>query len=450
MEASRQARVAVLNLGCKVNRYESDAVAQRFVEAGYEEVPFDRLADVYVLNTCAVTGEAARKSGQLLRRARKKNPEAVVVAMGCHVELGGETAVADVIVGNQGKSRVFEAVDYFRRQWAEAGFLPDKRPAAIDLSQELSQEEGAQFEDFGLVDHQSETRAYLKIQDGCNNFCSYCAIPFARGRVRSRAEASVLQEAEALAARGFKEVVLTGIHVCSYGKDWGEDSLALAKLCQKIATIPGIERIRLGSLEPLSVSEAFVDSLATIPEFCPHFHLSLQSGSEAVLRLMRRRYTAEQYRQVVQKLKATFGERLGLTTDVIVGFPGEDEACFEESLAFCEEMDFLRMHIFRYSERAGTAAVRLPNKVAAEVSARRSMRMAHLAEHMQQKHLRARLGQEESILLEQQKEAGLWEGYSARYEALLLADPEGRFHQGELVRGRILELRGDRLLMEPL
>lgn len=444
-------KIAVLNLGCKVNRYETDAVLQQFLDAGYQPAGFREAADVYVLNTCAVTGEAARKSGQMLRRARKQNPDAVLVVMGCHIQLGGDWAEADIAVGNQGKSRVYAAVEHFRRDWEDRGGRSEDRPEPVDLSQPMPLTERVDFEDFGSVSHQTETRAYLKIQDGCNNFCSYCAIPYARGRVRSRSEESILQEAADLAAQGFQELVLTGIHVCSYGKDRGEPSTALMELCSKIAAIPGVQRLRLGSLEPLSVTEEFVRLAAANPKLCPHFHLSLQSGSDGTLQRMRRKYTAQQFRQVVQALRSAYGSGLGLTTDVIVGFPGETEEEFVESVAFCREMAFSRMHVFRYSQRAGTAAVSLPNPVSPEVSSLRAGVMGQLAEQMQAAHAQNRMGQTEQILLEQLDEAGCYTGYAPNYDPLVLEEPdsEGIWKPGQLVWGEIVGCRGERLVLRP-
>lgn len=443
-------RVALFNLGCKVNRYETDAVGQQFAEAGYDIVPFDDAAEVYILNTCAVTGEAARKSGQMLRRARKQNTDAVVVVMGCHVQLGGACEPADIVVGTQGKSRVFQAVEHFREEWALGGFAPDRRPDRMDLSQTYDLLEAPDFEDFGTVEHQSETRAYIKIQDGCNNFCSYCAIPYARGRVRSRNRNSILAEGRQLAEAGYKEVVLTGIHVCSYGKERGEDSTALTELCARLAEIPGIERIRLGSLEPLSVTSEFIRQAAANEKLCPHFHLSLQSGSADTLRRMRRRYTAEQYRRVVRELRAAYGDRLGLTTDVIVGFPGETEEEFAESYAFCEEMGFTRMHIFRYSERAGTDAVKLPDKVLPEVSAERAAKLAGLAARLQHTHREQRLGQRDSLLLEQTNREGCFEGYTPNYDALVLDKPYEGLVSGQLLEVELIGEAGDRFLCRPV
>lgn len=443
-------RLAVLNLGCKVNRYETDAVAQQFVEAGYVLVDFREPAEVYVLNTCAVTGEAARKSGQMLRRARKQAPDAVIVVMGCHIQLGGEWAAADIAVGNQGKSGVFAAVEHFRHVWSLKGFRLEDRPEPMDLTREMPLSERPDFEDFGAVSQQSETRAYLKIQDGCNNFCSYCAIPYARGRVRSRAEDSILEEARQLVERGFQEIVLTGIHVCSYGKERGEPSTALTTLCLKLAELPGLARIRLGSLEPLSVTPEFVEQAARNPKLCPHFHLSLQSGSEATLQRMRRRYTPEQYRRVVESLRAAYGERLGLTTDVIVGFPGETEADFEESLAFCEEMGFTRMHLFPYSPREGTAALHLPNPVPRFVANQRVSRLAEVAERLQQAHFERRVGQVDTVLLEQTDAQGCFTGYTPNYDPVVLQQPEVALEAGQLLPVQFVGIRQGRLVAMPV
>ncbi|PNH18426.1 tRNA (N(6)-L-threonylcarbamoyladenosine(37)-C(2))-methylthiotransferase MtaB [Mageeibacillus indolicus] len=450
VQGEKRPTVALFNLGCKVNRYETDAVAQQFATAGYEVVDFDSVADIYVLNTCAVTGEAGRKSGQMLRRARKKNPAAVVAVMGCHVQLGGECSAADIVVGTQGKKRVFAAVEHFRAEWAEHDFAADARPARLDMIQTLALADAPDFEDFGAVDQQSETRAYIKIQDGCNNFCSYCAIPFARGRVRSRSEESILREGRGIAAAGFKEVVITGIHVCSYGRDRGESSTALTSLCAKLAELPGLDRIRLGSLEPLSVSAAFIEAASANPKLCPHFHLSLQSGSDTVLRRMRRRYTTENYRQVVNGLRAAYGERLGLTTDIIVGFPGETEAEFAETVAFCREMSFTRMHIFRYSERAGTAATQFEGKVEASVAAYRAEELAKVAAELQAAHQARRQGKNDLVLLEQRDKEGYFEGYAPNYDPIVLGFDTSELKSGLIIPVRLIGIRNGRFIGRPL
>lgn len=416
--------VASYTLGCKVNKYESDAVVASFIRNGYILSDIENKADVYILNTCSVTGEAGRKSGQILRKLRKQNPKAVIVAMGCHIQLGGFNDVADIIVGTQGKNKIFQAVETFIKAWQDAGFAESSRPPVMDLSSVMALSSIPEYEELGVVDMQSETRAYIKIQDGCNNFCSFCTIPFARGRVRSRLPKNVLAETAALAASGYKEVVLTGIHVCSYGEDFNQEDSGdvknLIDLVDKMKDIKGLERIRLGSLEPLSINKEFIRRAAANPLVCPHFHLSLQSGCTATLKRMRRRYTADDFMEVVHGLREAYGKEVGITTDIIVGFPGESDEEFAQSLAFCEAVGFSRMHIFRYSERKGTAAVRYPNKVSAETAMQRSKEMADLNKRLQNERNKERLGKKECLILEQKNRDGLWEGYTPAYDSVIL------------------------------
>ncbi len=429
-------RVALQNLGCKVNRYESDAILMQFENHGYEVVDFSEEADIYLVNTCAVTAEAARKSRQFLRRPKHMNPHALVVGLGCQTELleqdGEEGAYADLIIGNAYKDRAFEIVEEF----LESGNQPDFMP--IDRASD--------FAEFGPVSRQKECRAYIKVQDGCNNFCSYCTIPFARGRVRSRSRDKILQEARALAKAGYKEVVLTGIHVCSFEMDQGKDSSAIVDLALEIGQIQGIERIRLTSLEPQSITKEFVDKAKANPKLCPHFHLSLQSGSDKTLKAMNRKYDTTQFRRAVQYIKEAF-PLVGLTTDVIVGFPGEDKKAFEESRDFCKEMGFSRMHVFRYSERPGTRAVKFPNKVPASVAKERSQMLIDLAQEMEEAYFSKRQGQEARVLLERKNDQGLWQGYTEDYIpcAIEKRTSTADLAEGEIVK-TILKLNGPGLM----
>jgi len=403
-------KAAFHTLGCKTNHYETDAIAQRFVQAGFERVGFDEPADVYIINTCTVTGEADRKSRQLLRRAKRQAPQAVVVAMGCHAELSDAKSYADIVIGTHGKARALELVqDYLGL--SAAGDRTARQPAenhgedlvAADL-----------FEELGIVDQQSECRAHIKIEDGCNSFCSYCAIPLARGRIRSRDEAAILAEARALATAGYKEIVLTGIHVCSYGLDRGEGSHAVVALALKLAEIPGIERIRLGSLEPLSITPEFIELARQNRKLCPHFHLSLQSGSDSVLSRMNRRYSTSQFRSVAQALRDAF-PMASLTTDIIVGFPGETAEEFAESLQFCQAIGFARMHVFRYSPRQGTRAAAMPGQVPPPVSASRSQAMQELAEQLAASFHQSQVADRQTVLVETVSDDGIAEGYTAAY-----------------------------------
>lgn len=398
--------IALHTLGCKVNHYETDAAAMRFLEAGFIEVPFDRPADVYLVNTCTVTGEADRKSRQMLRRARSVNPDALVVAMGCHVETADTAAYADVLIGCDGRNRVVELVlDALSVRFAGVAETQPWHTAGMD---------GTAYEEPGPVTRQSETRAYIKIQDGCDDFCAYCSIPLARGRARSRGRENILAETHALAAAGFAEVVLTGIHIGAYGIDRGEGDRALARLARDVAAVNGISRVRLGSLEPQTVTSGFLEEIAGIPKLCPHFHLSLQSGSSPVLERMNRRYDPKRFLEIVVALRTAFPDA-GMTTDVIVGFPGETEAEHKESLAFCERVGFSRMHVFRYSRRKGTAAADMPGQVQPSVAARRAGDFARLADRLARKFGADCRGCMRDVLIESIDADGLGKGYTPEY-----------------------------------
>ncbi len=409
-------RAAFHTLGCKTNHYETDAIRRQFSQAGFEIVPFDAFAEVYLINTCTVTGEADRKSRQMLRRTRKINPEAIVVALGCLPALGDAALTADIVIGTAGKSLALSKV------CSELEFRGIECPKPPILNP-IVQADPEAFEEFGPVDHQSETRAYIKIEDGCNNFCTYCAIPLARGRVRSRSREKILEEAGALAAAGYREIVLTGIHICSYGADTGKKSHAVMELAQDLAGIPGIERIRLGSLEPLSLTSAFIRLASVNSKLLPHFHLSLQSGCDSVLARMNRHYRTKEYREVVARLRQSF-QNPGITTDVIVGFPGETEAEHQASLDFCQEMGFARLHIFRYSPRTGTRAASFPDPIDPQIIARRSQAMLKLADQLALDFHQRQIGRVMAVLLEKLRPDGLFEGYTPEYvPALVPAEP---------------------------
>ena len=338
-------KAALHNLGCKVNAYETEAMQQMLEEAGYEIVPFSEKADVYVINTCSVTNMADRKSRQMLHRAKKRNPDAAVVAAGCYVQTKEDEAkcdeAIDILIGNNQKKELVERLDAF---FAGRG---EKVEAVVDINHEKQA-----FEELTL-DHAAEhTRAFIKVQDGCNQFCSYCIIPYARGRVRSRNVQNVLEEVKRLAASGYQEVVLTGIHLSSYGIDCGE---SLLHLIQMVHQVEGIRRIRLGSLEPRIVTETFAEELAKMEKICPHFHLSLQSGCDATLARMNRKYTTEEYENACSILRKNFTHP-AITTDVIVGFPGETEEEFAQTKEYLKRIHFYEMHIFKYSRRQGTRA----------------------------------------------------------------------------------------------
>lgn len=409
-------RVAFLTLGCKVNSYETEGMRELFLKAGAVETEFEGDADIYVVNTCSVTNMADRKSRQMLHRAGKKGNHALVVAVGCYAQAAGEKLGkadgVDLVVGNNKKAEIVELTAEALRQREE-----ESRYAIIDINKEK------QFEELPIETVTERTRAYIKIEDGCNQFCSYCIIPYVRGRVRSRKPAEVLAEITRLAQEGYKEVVLTGIHLSSYGlekkereagetvsefdltlkeKETAETTvLPLLSLIRKVQEIPGIERIRLGSLEPRIMTEAFVKELATLPKVCPHFHLSLQSGCDATLKRMNRKYTTAEYREAVERLRRYF-VLPAITTDIIVGFPGETEEEFCETLRFAEEIAFSQIHIFKYSRRAGTAADRMKEQVPEPVKTERSDRLEAVERALREQYPANFSGKAEEVLFEEE------------------------------------------------
>ncbi len=394
--------VALHNLGCKVNGYEMDVMQQMLQEKGYKIVSFDERADIYIVNTCTVTNIADRKSRQMLHRAKKKNPDAIVVAVGCYVQAGGEEVLKDegidLAVGNNRKKDLVAILEkYMEEGPANSNRKTLEHTTIIDIGKTV------EYEEMRLQETSGHTRAYIKIQDGCNQFCSYCIIPYARGRVRSRSQEDILTEVRGLAEKGYKETVLTGIHISSYGVDKGKP--ALLELLKGIHGIDGIERIRLGSLEPRIVTEEFARELGKLPKLCPHFHLSLQSGCDATLKRMNRHYTTGEYYEKVRILRRVFGDP-AITADIIVGFPGETEEEFQETKAFLEKIKFYEMHVFKYSKRKGTPAAVMENQVPEETKASRSNLLLTM-EKMQSKEFRETfLGREEEILFEEGKEIG--------------------------------------------
>lgn len=380
-------KVALHNLGCKVNAYETEAMQELLKQHGYEIVPFEEGADIYIINTCTVTNMADRKSRQMLHRARKMNPDAVVVAAGCYVQARGEEAddCIDVVVGNNRKKDLIQILkEYEDDRW-------EMKEGLVDINRT------DEYEDLNLSSTTEHTRAYIKVQDGCNQFCSYCIIPFARGRVRSRKRENVLAEVKRLAESGYKEVVLTGIHLSSYGVDTGDTLLALIEAVHETT---GLRRIRLGSLEPRIITEEFVQALAVLPKFCPHFHLSLQSGCNDTLKRMNRRYTAEEYYEKCAMLRNYF-HHPALTTDVIVGFPGETDAEFEASRAFIDKVDFYETHVFKYSRREGTKAAAMESQVPDEVKAARSSVLLELSRRKQAAYEEKLIGTTAEVLVEE-------------------------------------------------
>lgn len=387
--------VAFHNLGCKVNDYEMDIMQQKFTENDFHIVPFSQKADIYVINTCTVTNMADRKSRQMLHRAKKENPDSIVIAVGCYVQTATEDVLkdlsVDIAIGNNKKAEIIEILnDYLKEN------RPDLFGRVIDINHTN------EYEQMFLEETADRTRAYIKIQDGCNQFCSYCLIPFARGRVRSREMGDIVKEIEGLSNRGYKEFVLTGIHISSYGittpNDLSENKLA--ELLEKIQALPKVKRIRLGSLEPRVVTEEFAERISRLDKLCPHFHLSLQSGSNETLKRMNRHYTAGQFMEGVDLLRKYF-DNPGITTDIIAGFPGETDEEFEECFEFAKQVSFYEMHIFKYSKRKGTVAEKLPNQVKDEIKDIRSHRLIELGEDLSIRFRESYIGKTRPVLIEE-------------------------------------------------
>lgn len=401
-------KVALHNLGCKVNAYETEAMQQLLEAAGYEIVPFAPGADIYVINTCTVTNIADRKSRQMLHKAKKMNPDAVVVAAGCYVQAGKEKAEADpsidLIIGNNKKQDLIAVLEKYLE-------TKEIREEMIDISHTK------EYEELQIDRTEEHTRAYIKVQDGCNQFCTYCVIPYARGRVRSRKTADVVKEVERLAVSGCQEVVLTGIHLSSYGVERKEDGETLLSLIQAVHQVEGIERIRLGSLEPGIVTEEFARELSQMEKICPHFHLSLQSGCTDTLKRMNRRYTAQEYAEKCEILRKYFSCP-ALTTDIITGFPGETEEEFSQSRDFVEKTGFYETHIFPYSRREGTKAANMPGQLPEGVKKERSRVLIEIGTKHQREFMEKFLGQKRKVLFEEQQEIqGItyWVGHTMEY-----------------------------------
>lgn len=399
-------RVAFYNLGCKVNFYETEAMSQALAAEGYEIVPQDSEADVYIINTCSVTNIADRKSRQMLHRAKSSHPGAIVVAVGCYVQAAGEELLkdeaVDIIVGNDRKKDIPRIL----KEYMEKN---DNNTYIYDLKQPRD------YEELSIYEEKTHTRAYIKVQDGCNQFCSYCIIPYTRGRIRSRALSDVVEETKRLAETGICEVVITGIHLSSYGLDrlkaegdYGGQTFAvnyLAELIEAVAGVDGIKRVRLSSLEPRIITEDFVKRLSTVPELCPHFHLSLQSGCDSVLKRMNRHYTTDEYERGLQILRKYF-DRPALTTDVIVGFPGESEEEFEETYRYLEKINLFQLHVFKFSRRGGTVADKMPGQLTDAVKTKRSNRLLELTARQDKEYRKSLLGKKCEVLIEEPKEIG--------------------------------------------
>ncbi|QUO22180.1 tRNA (N(6)-L-threonylcarbamoyladenosine(37)-C(2))-methylthiotransferase MtaB [Clostridiaceae bacterium Marseille-Q4143] len=430
-------KVALHNLGCKVNAYETEAMQEILEQNGYEIVPFEEKADAYIVNTCSVTNMADKKSRQMLHRAKKMNPEAVVIAAGCYVQSAGEELLkdtsVDILIGNNEKVNLPSILENWEKE---------HNPLHVhDLTREHT------YEELTLSHTAGHTRAFMKIQDGCNQFCTYCIIPYTRGRVRSRRLSDIVAEAGRLAENGYQEVVLTGIHLDSYGTDL-EEHENLLTVVQEIAKIDGIKRIRLGSLEPRIMTEEFVAGLAAEEKLCPHFHLSLQSGCDATLKRMNRRYSAEEFRQCCERLRRHFDDP-ALTTDVIVGFPGETEEEFTATVEFLKDICFYETHVFKYSRRKGTKADRMPDQIPEQIKNQRSDVLLALTEKNSGEYRKKLLGRTVKVLLEEESTIGgttYLAGHTREYVKVAVA-PETAA-AGEIIDVKVTGLLKDMVLGE--
>ncbi len=430
-------KAALHNLGCKVNAYETEAMQHLLEKAGYEIVPFTQKADVYVINTCSVTNMADRKSRQMLHKAKKNNPDSIVVAAGCYVQTSEKEVLndlsVDIVIGNDRKHDLVRLLEEYS--------LDSVNDTVDDINDGKHD-----FEELFIDQTKEHTRAFIKVQDGCNQFCSYCIIPYARGRVRSRRFENVIAEVERLAANGFKEVVLTGIHLSSYGVDF-EEATGLLELIQAVNAVKGIERIRLGSLEPKIVTEHFASELSKLDKICPHFHLSLQSGCDATLKRMNRKYTTKEYERGCELLRKYFVHP-AITTDVIVGFPGETEEEFEQTKAYLEHIHFYEMHIFKYSKRKGTRAAVMPDQIDEQIKAARSEKLIALGHDMSKEFRKFYIGKNEEALFEEKAVIGDKEyfvGYTKEYVKVAKKTDENL--ENQIVSGRISGMLTDEILL---
>mgnify|MGYP000989215959 FL=1 len=397
-------KVAFCSLGCKVNQYETNAMAQKFIEHGYEVVEFDEYADVYIVNTCTVTNVADRKSRQMLRRAKEINKDATLVACGCYAQVAKEELKKipeiDLIIGNNEKNDIIQIVE---NHIAQKG--------AEDLVSDVMYK--LDYVELGTTTYTEKTRAVIKVQDGCDRFCSYCLIPYARGHIRSRKIENVIEEIKKVVEEGIKEVVITGIHIASYGRDFKGENIGLIDLLEEINKIQGLHRIRLGSIEPTIITDEFVERLSKLDKICDHFHLSLQSGCTETLKRMNRRYTTEEFRDVTKRLRSKF-PNAALTTDIIVGFPGETDDEFNTTYEFLKEIAFYKMHIFKYSQRKGTKAAVMPNQIDGKIKEERSKKLIELSNENEYNYNKKYIGKQVEVLFEE-REGEYLKGHTTNY-----------------------------------
>ena len=437
-------KVAFITLGCKVNQYETNAMSQKFIEKGYEVVEHTKFADIYVINTCTVTNMSDRKSRQMLRKVKELNKDGVIVACGCYAQVAKseleKREEVDLILGNNEKKEIVEFVEEFEKS----------KQKELEVEDVMHQKE---FVEFGDVIYTEKTRAVIKVQDGCDRFCSYCIIPYARGRVRSRKPDAIISEIKKIAEEGIKEVVITGIHIASYGKDFKED-YKLIDLLEEINKIEGIERIRLGSLEPLLITEEFVNRLVELEKICHHFHLSLQSGCDETLKRMNRRYTTEEFRNIVNLLRKNYKD-VNLTTDIIVGFPQETEEEFNKTYQFLKEIKFYKMHVFKYSQRKGTKAAVMKGQIDGNKKEERSQKLIELCNKNEKEYNEMYVGKEVEVLWEEEKE-GFYRGHTKNYILAFCEvkdnkkdeKVEDKIIENTITRAKCIEAKQDHILAE--
>lgn len=429
-------KVAFHTLGCKVNQHDSAIMAALFQDAGYEVVDFNDLADVYVVNTCTVTHLSDRKSRQMIRHAARENPAATIVVCGCYAQTAKAELEAldevDLIIGTNERHKVVEAVEAFRQDHVKTAYMADD-------------EELFYYEDLPHERVSGMTRAYVKIQEGCDQFCAYCAIPYARGPLRSRSEQDTIDEINMLVERGYKEVILTGIHIGAYGRGVKDETCDLTGLCRRILDETAIERLRIGSLEGIEVTDALIEMIASDERMAKHLHLPLQSGCDRTLSAMRRPYDTEQFREMMRRIRGKV-PNIAITTDLMVGFPGETDEDFKESLVFCNDIAFSAMHIFKYSMRSGTPAAAMPDQIDPQIKERRAKQMADVAQKNKLDYERRFVGQTLRSLVEEQTKDGLWTGHSSNY--LLVTFPGENIRSGDFVDVKITSAERNRLLGE--
>ncbi len=427
-------KVAFITLGCKVNQYETNSMIQQFKEKGYEIVESTQMADIYVVNTCTVTNMSDKKSRQMLRRVKERNHQAIVVACGCYVQVAKEEVEniqeIDLILGNKEKKQIVEIIEEYAKE-------NNKKMLVEDI---MKQKE---YVELGEITYTEKTRAVIKIQDGCDQFCSYCIIPYARGRVRSRNKEIIIEETKKIAKKGIKEIVITGIHIASYGKDFKE-KYQLIDLLEEINQIEGIRRIRLGSIEPLIITNDFIKRIAKLEKICHHFHLSLQSGCNETLKRMNRRYTTQEFQEIVNRLR-NYKQDVILTTDIIVGFPGEMQKEFEETYQFLQKIKFYKMHVFKYSPRKGTKAEQMAGQVDGNIKEQRSQKLIKLSNQYQKEHQKKYIGKEIEVLFEEEKN-GYYQGHTSNY--ILAVGKSKENLENKIVKTQCIGIENDHILVK--